>query len=64
MAATDVGMQILANVQAFYYATSFHKFFDYIFAGLPVLTNYPGWLADIISQHQCGYAVRLCCATR
>lgn len=57
MAAADVGMQILANVPAFYYGTSPNKFFDYLAAGLPVLTNYPGWLADQIKTHQCGYAI-------
>jgi glycosyltransferase involved in cell wall biosynthesis len=57
MAATDVGMQCLANVPAFYYGTSPNKFFDYISAGLPVLNNYPGWLAEMITQHQCGFAV-------
>jgi glycosyltransferase involved in cell wall biosynthesis len=57
MAATDVGMQILANVPAFYYGTSPNKFFDYIAAGLPVLNNYPGWLADVIGKHRCGFAV-------
>lgn len=45
MAATDLGLQILANVPAFYYGTSPNKFFDYIAAGLPVLNNYPGWLS-------------------
>lgn len=55
MAATDVGMQILANVPAFYYGTSPNKFFDYIAAGRPVLNNYPGWLAGIITEHECGY---------
>jgi glycosyltransferase involved in cell wall biosynthesis len=57
MAATDVGMQVLANVPAFYYGTSPNKFFDYIAAGLPVLNNYPGWLAGMIEEHQCGFAV-------
>jgi len=57
MAATDIGMQCLANVPAFYYGTSPNKFFDYIAAGLPVLNNYPGWLAEMITQHQCGFAV-------
>jgi len=57
MAATDVGLQILANVPAFYYGTSPNKFFDYLAAGLPVLNNYPGWLAEIIARHQCGFAV-------
>lgn len=57
MAATDLGLQILANVPAFYYGTSPNKFFDYISAGLPVLNNYPGWLAEMITQHQCGFTV-------
>ncbi len=57
MASADLGLQILANVSAFYYGTSPNKFFDYIAAGLPVLTNYPGWVADLISANQCGYTV-------
>lgn len=57
MASTDVGLQILANVPAFYYGTSPNKFFDYISAGLPVINNYPGWLTQIIEQSQCGIAV-------
>jgi glycosyltransferase involved in cell wall biosynthesis len=57
MAAADIGLQVLANVPAFYYGTSPNKFFDYIAAGLPVLNNYPGWLADMITQHQCGFAI-------
>lgn len=57
MASADIGLQILANVPAFYYGTSPNKFFDYISAGLPVLNNYPGWLAELISKEQCGFAV-------
>lgn len=57
MAGTDVGMQILANVPAFYYGTSPNKFFDYIASGLPVLNNYPGWLAQMIEKEACGFAV-------
>ena len=57
MASTDVGLQILANVPAFYYGTSPNKFFDYISSGLPVLTNYPGWIADIVRENRCGFAV-------
>lgn len=53
----DIGLMILANVPAFYYGTSPNKFFDYISSGLPVLNNYPGWLADIISENECGIAV-------
>ncbi|QDZ00546.1 glycosyltransferase family 4 protein [Nitratireductor mangrovi] len=57
LAAADLGMQCLANVPAFYYGTSPNKFFDYIAAGLPVLNNYPGWLAGMLTEHQCGFAV-------
>jgi glycosyltransferase involved in cell wall biosynthesis len=57
LAAADVGMQLLANVPAFYYGTSPNKFFDYIASGLPVVNNYPGWLADMIDEHKCGVAI-------
>ncbi|MDE1462264.1 glycosyltransferase family 4 protein [Spartinivicinus poritis] len=57
MASADIGMQLLANVPAFYYGTSPNKFFDYISAGLPVLNNYPGWLAGMIKKQQCGFAI-------
>jgi len=50
----DCGLQILKNIPAFYYGTSPNKFFDYISAGLPVINNYPGWLADLIQEHGCG----------
>ncbi len=53
----DVGMMILKNVPSFYYGTSPNKFFDYISCGLPVLNNYPGWLADMIGEHRCGVVV-------
>jgi glycosyltransferase involved in cell wall biosynthesis len=57
MAASDVGLQILANVPAFYFGTSPNKFFDYLAAGLPVLINYPGWLATLVQENDCGFAV-------
>lgn len=53
----DLGLMILANVPAFYYGTSPNKFFDYLSAGLPILNNYPGWLADMIQQHELGHAI-------
>jgi glycosyltransferase involved in cell wall biosynthesis len=55
--SSDVGLMILANVPAFYYGTSPNKFFDYIASGLPVLNNYPGWLADMIREHDFGIVV-------
>jgi len=57
MAGADIGLQVLRNVPAFYFGTSPNKFFDYIAAGLPVLNNYPGWLAELISENDCGYTV-------
>jgi glycosyltransferase involved in cell wall biosynthesis len=30
---------------------------NYISSGLPVINNYPGWLADMIREHRCGLAV-------
>lgn len=57
MASADLGLQILANVRAFYFGTSPNKFFDYIASGLPVLNNYPGWLAEMITKEDCGFAV-------
>ncbi len=56
-ASFGCGLQILADVPAFYYGTSPNKFFDYISSGIPVVNNYPGWLADLINEHQCGIAV-------
>lgn len=58
MAGADLGLQILRNVPAFYFGTSPNKFFDYIAAGLPVLNNYPGWLAELIRENDCGFPVR------
>lgn len=51
------GLMVLKNVPAFYYGTSPNKFFDYISAGIPVLNNYPGWLAELIREHDCGVVV-------
>ena len=57
MGQVNVGLMTLANIPAFYYGTSPNKFFDYIASGLPVLNNYPGWLADLISETNCGVAI-------
>jgi len=55
---SDLGLQILQNIPEFYDGTSPNKFFDYIAAGLPVLANYPGWVADMIEDGEFGF-----CAT-
>lgn len=57
-ASFDCGLQVLANVPAFYFGTSPNKFFDYLSSGVPVLVNYPGWMAELVAQHGCGIAVR------
>ena len=57
MKGADIGLMILANVPAFYYGTSPNKFFDYLSIGLPVLNNYPGWIAEMIKKYSCGYAI-------
>jgi len=53
----NVGMMILSNVPAFYYGTSPNKFFDYLASGLPVLVNYPGWVADLVAEERVGIVV-------
>ena len=57
LASADVGLMILANIEGFQYGTSPNKFFDYISAGLPVIVNYPGWLAELVTQQGSGLAV-------
>jgi len=53
----NVGLMILEDIPAFYYGTSPNKFFDYIALGLLVINNYPGWLAEMITDNNCGLAV-------
>ena len=53
----NVGLMILANVPAFYYGTSPNKFFDYLASSLPVLVNYPGWIAEMVGGRSLGRAV-------
>lgn len=57
MRAADVGLMILADVPAFYFGTSPNKFFDYIASGIPILNNYPGWVATLIEENRCGVSV-------
>lgn len=57
MNSADVGLMVLADCPSFYYGTSPNKFFDYIAAGIPVVNNYPGWVADMIMTNGCGIAI-------
>ena len=54
----NAGLMILDNIPEFYNGTSPNKFFDYIALGLPVINNYPGWLAEMIKDENCGLAVK------
>lgn len=56
-ASLGCGLMILDDIPAFYRGTSPNKFFDYLAAGIPVVNNYPGWLADMIRENACGEAV-------
>lgn len=56
----DIGLQVLENIPAFYYGTSPNKFFDYLAAGLPILNNYPGWIAELITKYKCGFSIEPC----
>jgi glycosyltransferase involved in cell wall biosynthesis len=48
---------VLKDVPAFYDGTSPNKFFDYAAAGIPIVNNYPGWLAGLINQADAGVVV-------
>jgi glycosyltransferase involved in cell wall biosynthesis len=52
----DVGLMILAPVELFSYGVSPNKLFDYLAANLPVLTNVPGLVAEIVRTAGAGYA--------
>jgi len=56
-ASLDCGLMVLKDVPAFYDGTSPNKFFDYAAAGIPILNNYPGWLAALIAQAGAGVVV-------
>lgn len=55
MLGADLGLQIMADTHAFYFGTSPDKYADYLAAGLPVLTNYPGQIAKMVTEHACGF---------
>lgn len=56
-ASLDCGLMVLKDIPAFYRGTSPNKFFDYVAAGIPVINNYPGWLAGLIETNRCGLVV-------
>ena len=56
-ASLDCGLMVLRNLPAFHDGTSPNKFFDYVAAGIPVVNNYPGWLAGLIEAQGAGVVV-------
>lgn len=57
LAASDVGLHVLADVPLFRHGVSPNKLFDYMAAGRPVLTNTPGEVADLVAAAGAGLAV-------
>ncbi len=57
LAAADIGLHVLADVELFRSAVSPNKVFDYMAAGLPTLTNCPGLVADLVERAEAGIAV-------
>lgn len=53
----DVGLQVLEPVDGFQDGSSPNKFFDYLASGLPVITNYPGWVSEILNTNHCGWTI-------
>jgi glycosyltransferase involved in cell wall biosynthesis len=53
----DAGLMVLAPVDLFTYGVSPNKLFDYMGAGLPVLTNVAGLVADIVRKAGVGVMV-------
>ena len=52
LAACDIGLMILANVG--YRPVTPNKIFEYMFAGLPSVVNFPGPTADMVLADQTG----------
>ena len=57
LAAADIGVHCLADVELFRRGVSPNKLFDYMAAGLPVITNTPGVCSDFVNASGGGRAV-------
>lgn len=57
LAACQVGLHVLADVPLFRYGVSPNKLFDYMAAGLPVLTNVEGEVGDLVHEAASGVVV-------
>ncbi len=57
LGAVDAGLHVLADVPLFQYGVSPNKLFDYMAAGLPVITNTAGEMASLVAGAGAGLAV-------
>lgn len=55
--AADIGVHVLADVELFRAGVSPNKVFDYMAGGLPIVTNSPGTVGDLVMGAGAGYAV-------
>ncbi|MFF0467965.1 glycosyltransferase family 4 protein [Micromonospora zamorensis] len=53
--AADIGVHVLADVELFRAGVSPNKVFDYMAAGLPMVTNSPGTVGDLVMGADAGY---------
>lgn len=57
LAAADIGLHCLADVDLFRSAVSPNKLYDYMAAGLPIITNTPGEVGSFVEESTGGVAV-------
>lgn len=57
LGAVDAGLHVLADVPLFSYGVSPNKLYDYMAAGLPVITNTAGEMAEMVKRAGAGVAV-------
>ena len=57
LAAADIGLHVLTDVELFRSAVSPNKVFDYMAAGVPTLTNCPGLVSDLVASAGAGATV-------
>lgn len=57
LARANCCLLVFGNVPEIRFGTSPNKFFDYISAGKAVVVNYPGWMANLVQQNDCGLSV-------
>ncbi len=56
-AAADIGLHCLADLPLFHHGVSPNKLYDYMAAGMPVITNTPGEVAALVEEANAGEAV-------